>query len=75
MKYITVAPYEKYFTLRLLNGNLLLETQSTNKAYTSVSVKLIKSIMKGCGANHCEVYVGDSVGYVESTPIEQISIK
>ena len=31
--------------------------------------------MKGCGANHCEVYVGDSVGYVESTPIEQISIK
>jgi len=75
MKYITVAPYEKYFTLRLFNGNVLLEEQSTNQPFCSVPLKIIKSIMKGCGANHCEVYVGDSVGYVESIPIEQISIK
>jgi hypothetical protein len=69
----------KYFTLRLFekskHNRTLLEEQSTNKPYKSVSVKLIKSIMKSIGSNYCEVYQSEHLGYAEGLPIKQIFIK
>jgi len=66
----------KYFTLRFLDNDGLLEELTTNKPYESVSTKLIKSMMKLYEATECEVYTTDTIGgYVFRNPIKTITLK
>jgi hypothetical protein len=65
----------KYFTLRLFNGRMLLETLSANKPLKRFSIKVVKDVMKQYGANYCEVYQSEHLGYTEGLPVKQISIK